>query len=144
MRDGRMHQTTVRFGPDLWEALEAECARLGVSAAQYVREAALARLAFTAGRLGGEDYARALMSAGAPAVAGAAAAESGAAGFPAPFGAPVEPHGAHAQHTIEESGEQQLASTALAAQNALALHRAAEIRAQSRHIRASLRREVPR
>src|SRR5262249_39790670 len=31
----KMHQTTVRFGEDLWEALENECARLGVSVAQY-------------------------------------------------------------------------------------------------------------
>ena len=139
-----MHQTTVRFGPDLWEALEVECARLGVSAAQYVREAALARLAFTAGRLGGEDYARALMSAGASAVAVAAAAGNDAGGSPAPFGAPAEPYGEQARHTIEEAGEQQLASTALAAQNALALHRAAEIRAQSGHIRASLRKELRR
>jgi hypothetical protein len=43
-----MHQTTVRFGKDLWEVLEQEAERLGVSAAQYVREATLARLAYAA------------------------------------------------------------------------------------------------
>jgi hypothetical protein len=43
-----MHQTTVRFGRDLWEVLELEAERLGVSAAQYVRDATLARLAYTA------------------------------------------------------------------------------------------------
>lgn len=45
-----MHQTTVRFGIDLWEVLEQEAERLGVSAAQYVRDATLARLAYAAAR----------------------------------------------------------------------------------------------
>ncbi|MGX6450088.1 ribbon-helix-helix domain-containing protein, partial [Patulibacter sp. S7RM1-6] len=40
-----MHQTTIRFGNDLWEALAAAAQREGVSVAQYVREAAVARLA---------------------------------------------------------------------------------------------------
>ena len=48
----RMRATTVRFGTDLWELLEREAARTGVSVAQYVREAALARIAYTAGALG--------------------------------------------------------------------------------------------
>src|SRR3954454_23550256 len=65
MRDGRMHQTTVRFGPDLWEALEVECSRLGMSAAQYVREAALARLHYTAGRRGEAGLEDALVAVGA-------------------------------------------------------------------------------
>jgi hypothetical protein len=43
-----MHQTTVRFGRDLWEVLEQEAERLGVSAAQYIRDATLARLAYAA------------------------------------------------------------------------------------------------
>jgi hypothetical protein len=43
-----MHQTTVRFGRDLWKVLEQEADRLGVSAAQYVREATLVRLAYAA------------------------------------------------------------------------------------------------
>jgi hypothetical protein len=43
-----MHQTTVRFGRDLWLVLEREAERLGVSAAQYVRDATLARLAYSA------------------------------------------------------------------------------------------------
>lgn len=50
-----MHQTTVRFGPDLWQALEQEAQRLGVSVAQYVRDSALARLAYTQGVLGRSD-----------------------------------------------------------------------------------------
>jgi hypothetical protein len=65
MLDGKMHQTTVRFGPDLWQAMERECARLGVSAAQYLREAALARLAYTGGRAGFPAYELALTSAAA-------------------------------------------------------------------------------
>jgi hypothetical protein len=55
-----MHQTTVRFGADLWEALEKEGTRLGVSVAQYVREAALARLVYAAGKRGDEEFDLAL------------------------------------------------------------------------------------
>ena len=55
-----MHQTTVRFGADLWDALERECDALGLSVAQYVREAALARLAYAAAKRGDEDFDRAL------------------------------------------------------------------------------------
>jgi hypothetical protein len=44
-----MHQTTVRFGTDLWQALEREAARVGVSVAHYVRDAALARVAYSQG-----------------------------------------------------------------------------------------------
>jgi hypothetical protein len=43
-----MHQTTVRFGRDLWEALEKEAAMAGVSVAQFIREAAVARLGYAA------------------------------------------------------------------------------------------------
>jgi hypothetical protein len=58
-----MHQTTVRFGADLWEALERECEALGLSVAQYVREAALARLVYAAGRRGDEVFEAALGAA---------------------------------------------------------------------------------
>ena len=47
-----MHQTTLRFPQDLWDFLEQEAKGLGVSIAQYVREAALARAAYDAGRRG--------------------------------------------------------------------------------------------
>ena len=47
-----MHQTTVRFGADLWEALERESQELGVSVAQYVRDSAMLRLGYDAGRRG--------------------------------------------------------------------------------------------
>ena len=53
---GRMHQTTVRFSEELWDQLEQEAKRLGVSAAQYVRDAALARLAYVAGQRGDGLY----------------------------------------------------------------------------------------
>ena len=56
----RMHQTTVRFGPDLWADLEREAAGVGVSIAQYVRDAAAARVNYSAGRRGDEGLAREL------------------------------------------------------------------------------------
>jgi hypothetical protein len=52
MPNKAMHQTTVRFGADLWEDLLAESERVGVSIAQYVREAAVARLAYNAAMRG--------------------------------------------------------------------------------------------
>jgi GAF domain-containing protein len=45
-----MRATTVRFGEDLWAMLERESRDLGVSAAQFVREATILRLAALAGR----------------------------------------------------------------------------------------------
>jgi hypothetical protein len=39
-----MHQTTLRFGPELWAQLEEAARRAGISIAQYVREAAVVRL----------------------------------------------------------------------------------------------------
>jgi len=52
----RMHQTTVRFSADLWAQLEHEAQRLGISAAHYVRDSTLARLAYTAGQRGDHPY----------------------------------------------------------------------------------------
>lgn len=40
-----MHQTTIRFGSELWEKLELAAEDGGISVAQYVREAAIERLA---------------------------------------------------------------------------------------------------
>jgi hypothetical protein len=57
-----MHQTTVRFGPDLWVLLEHAAKDAGVSIAQYIRDAALARMAYTAGR-GGDPEIDAVLSA---------------------------------------------------------------------------------
>ena len=47
-----MHATTVRFSPDLWSVLEREAASAGVSAAQFVRDAAVLRLGALAGLRG--------------------------------------------------------------------------------------------
>lgn len=48
----KMHQTTVRFGADLWADVEREAGRVGVSAAQFIRDATLARIAYSAGAAG--------------------------------------------------------------------------------------------
>ena len=56
----KMHQTTVRFSEELRQALEQECARVGVSVAQYLREAALTRITYAAGRRGDDDFELAL------------------------------------------------------------------------------------
>lgn len=45
-----MHTTTVRFPRDTWEQLRVGADRDGVAVAQYIREAAIARLA-TGGQL---------------------------------------------------------------------------------------------
>ena len=50
-----MKATTVRFGEDLWAMLERESQRLGVSAAQFVREATIMRVAMLAGNRGDPD-----------------------------------------------------------------------------------------
>jgi GAF domain-containing protein len=49
-----MHATTVRFTDDLWELLEGEAARQGVSVAQFVRDSALFRVASVRARRGEE------------------------------------------------------------------------------------------
>jgi GAF domain-containing protein len=49
-----MHATTVRFTDDLWELLEGEAARQGVSVAQFVRDAALLRVASVMAKRGEE------------------------------------------------------------------------------------------
>jgi hypothetical protein len=50
-----MKATTVRFGEDLWAMLEGEARGLGVSVAQFVREAAIMRVAMLAGSRGDPD-----------------------------------------------------------------------------------------
>jgi hypothetical protein len=70
----KMHQTTVRFGADLWGALQVEAKRLGVSVAQYVRDAALGRLSYDAGRRDEQTGTRAPRAQAAE--NGAAAAQS--------------------------------------------------------------------
>ena len=47
-----MRATTVRFSDDLWSFLEQEAAASGVSAAQFVRDATVLRIAYAMGRRG--------------------------------------------------------------------------------------------
>jgi hypothetical protein len=106
-----MHQTTVRFGADLWADLEREAAATGVSAAQYIREAALSRLAYSAGRRGEPGF-------------GAAIEEiSGASLPPAAVG-----QRSHRMAVVEGAEGQVESSTALWAQGRLARARARELR----------------
>lgn len=51
-----MKVTTLRFGADLWRLVETEAQHAGVSASQYVREAALARAAAGAAARGQGPY----------------------------------------------------------------------------------------
>ena len=53
----KMHQTTLRFAPDAWHAIEGEAAAAGVSTAQFVRDAVLWRMAYEAGRAEGGEPA---------------------------------------------------------------------------------------
>ena len=50
-----MRATTVRFSEDLWELLDEESTTQGISAAQFVRDATIVRLAFLAGRRGDSE-----------------------------------------------------------------------------------------
>jgi hypothetical protein len=120
-----MHQTTLRLSPDLWAALEDECARLGVSVAQYLREAAIARLAYSAGREGDPDYEAALVYAGIPAPRG----RDDTAAVPAP------------DVSISEAlGETRETLSGLRAQSRLARSRAQALRAQAVRERATVTR----
>jgi len=47
-----MRATTVRFSEDLWALLEGEAAREGVSAAHFVRDATVMRIAYLMGQRG--------------------------------------------------------------------------------------------
>src|SRR5215207_2129884 len=67
-----MRATTVRFGEDLWAMLEQEAGRSGLSAAQFVREATILRLAMLAG-IRGDDAARTTLGT----IAGQAQAANG-------------------------------------------------------------------
>jgi hypothetical protein len=61
-----MRVTTVRFGHDLWQLLEAEAALVGTSVSQYIREASLARAAAAAAARGESAFEQ-LASAASPA-----------------------------------------------------------------------------
>jgi hypothetical protein len=125
-----MHQTTVRFGADLWQALEEEARRLGVSVAQYVREAALARLVYAAGKRGDDEFDLALEIA--------LGESDGAARTPQPDG-PLR-LSSEVLSPRERAHVETSDSTALWGQAQQARRRAAELREAST---AQLRRSRP-
>jgi GAF domain-containing protein len=59
-----MRATTVRFSEDLWSLVEHEASAEGVSAAQFVRDAAVMRAAYLMGRRGDTDLERVLQLLG--------------------------------------------------------------------------------
>src|SRR4051794_9277693 len=65
-----MRATTVRFGDDLWELLEAEASAQGISAAQFVRDATIMRLGVISGRRGDAEASLTLQELAAGAVRG--------------------------------------------------------------------------
>jgi hypothetical protein len=69
-----MRATTVRFSDDLWELLEAEASDQGISAAQFVRDAAIMRLGTISGRRGDLDAALTLEQLAVGALTGRMAA----------------------------------------------------------------------
>ena len=64
-----MRATTVRFTDDLWALLEAEASLQGISAAQFVRDAALLRLGAIGAQRGDERTTRTVEDLAAAAVA---------------------------------------------------------------------------
>jgi GAF domain-containing protein len=55
-----MRVTTVRFSDALWALIEREATHEGVSAAQYIRDAAILRTAYTMGQRGDADFEEAI------------------------------------------------------------------------------------
>jgi GAF domain-containing protein len=64
-----MRATTVRFGDDLWGLLERESARHGISAAQFVRDSTILRIAFLAAERGDAEARLTLAGVAAGALA---------------------------------------------------------------------------
>src|SRR3954464_575029 len=65
LRHVPMRATTVRFGDALWMLLEREAAREGVSAAQFIRDATILRVAYAMGQRGDDQFDAALERSGA-------------------------------------------------------------------------------
>ncbi|WP_053226958.1 GAF domain-containing protein [Solirubrobacter soli] len=65
-----MRATTVRFGDDLWDLLEAEASSQGISAAQFVRDATIMRLGVISGRRGDFEGSLTLQELAAGAITG--------------------------------------------------------------------------
>jgi hypothetical protein len=135
----KMHQTTVRLPPALWASLEEEAARSGVSVAQFLRDSALARLMYLAGRRGNDVY-----DASLAAVAGDAA---DSAELERPRAASARPPRqsedsqtlwAQSRRTRAQSGDRVEGSQALWAQSRQARKRALELRDEAERRRASV------
>jgi hypothetical protein len=124
-----MHQTTLRFSADLWRGIERHAGAAGMSAAQYVREAVLARVVYD-GASAGE----------APFTHPAAPVELPPAEAPAELtSADVhlmgsDPRGAHSEAELagrQRGGE----SAAVWQQSRQARQRAQELRADAERVR---------
>jgi GAF domain-containing protein len=61
-----MRATTVRFDDALWKLLERESGREGVSAAQFIRDATILRVAYAMGQRGDDGFEQALDRTVAP------------------------------------------------------------------------------
>jgi hypothetical protein len=119
MEGRKMHQTTVRFGPDLWDEIEVEARRAGVSVAQYVRDSALMRVSYTRGRDGDVHYDAAL-----------AGVEASHAGQPSSGSTPAEDAQERAGRNIEDS-------RALVSETAQARRKARQLRDDAARRRGS-------
>jgi hypothetical protein len=109
----KMHQTTVRFGPDLWAELAEEAERSGVSVAQFIRDAALMRVSYMRGRRGDPYYDAAVDDAAA-------------------LDGEVPPSARSAERARQRAGETGEATRALGSQNRQARLRAERLREQAR------------
>ena len=135
MRDGRMHQTTIRFSPDLWDSMEEECSTLGVSVAQFLREAALARLAYAAGRRRDAEYAAAYSVAGAAVVEPVGPVETAEGDADAPT-----PHApSYAGGALQAATERLEAAAAVHGQSELVWRRSRDLRGQAVELRRQRR-----
>jgi hypothetical protein len=111
-----VHQTTLRFPEDLWRFLEQEAKSMGISVAQYVREAALARAAYDAGRRGDLPFVDPALIRGKAGIAPEA--------VPKPLSSPTD--------TVFEAVETVRDSSAVWAQARLVRRRSEQLRAQAR------------
>jgi hypothetical protein len=51
----RMKIVSIRMSEDIWEAVQDEAIRAGVSASEFIREAAIIRMAYRWGTRDGDD-----------------------------------------------------------------------------------------
>jgi hypothetical protein len=129
-----MRQTTLRFGEDLWQLIESEAERLGLSNAQYVREAALARAAYDTGRRGDRLFEIALERAGAAPLEGTPQLAENSPEALERHSGPQRFEEAVREASIR-SEDRILSSKAVWAQAELARERARELRSKAGHMR---------